>query len=110
MAHEQVWFSRPRKYGKGSRECRVSTHRMGLIRKYGINMSRQCFRENAADIDSLKSGFGFYLNSSGLFKCVFCNFNKYVVKFPAVEQMGSALLTELKYRTRHLPKQHLIDS
>ncbi|KAJ5809721.1 40S ribosomal protein S29 [Penicillium pulvis] len=65
MTHESVWFSRPRKYGKGSRECerkrckrlgitnydeiggttwlimldrysRVCAHRAGLIRKYGV--------------------------------------------------------------------------
>ncbi|OLY81084.1 40S ribosomal protein S29 [Smittium mucronatum] len=54
MAHEAVFFSRPRKYGKGSRECRVCTHRMGLIRKYGLNICRQCFRENAADIGFTK--------------------------------------------------------
>ncbi|EAT82687.2 hypothetical protein SNOG_10352 [Parastagonospora nodorum SN15] len=26
MSHESVWYSRPRTYGKGSRECRVCTH------------------------------------------------------------------------------------
>ncbi|KAJ6106508.1 hypothetical protein N7512_010025 [Penicillium capsulatum] len=50
MTHESVWFSRPRKYGKGSRECRVCSHRAGLIRKYGMNICRQCFREKSADI------------------------------------------------------------
>ncbi|OMJ27634.1 Radical S-adenosyl methionine domain-containing protein 1, mitochondrial [Smittium culicis] len=57
MAHEAVFFTRPRKYGKGSRECRVCTHRMGLIRKYGLNICRQCFRENAADIGFTKPKF-----------------------------------------------------
>ncbi|PVU90279.1 hypothetical protein BB559_000107 [Furculomyces boomerangus] len=55
MAHDQVWFSRPRKYGKGSRQCRVCTHRMGLIRKYGLDMCRQCFREYAAQIGFTKT-------------------------------------------------------
>ncbi|KAJ1974001.1 40S ribosomal protein S29 [Dimargaris verticillata] len=50
MAHENVYFSHPRKYGKGSRQCRVCTHRAGLIRKYQLNICRQCFRENAKDI------------------------------------------------------------
>ncbi|KAF2748403.1 hypothetical protein M011DRAFT_400804 [Sporormia fimetaria CBS 119925] len=54
MAHENVWYSRPRTYGKGSRECRVCTHQAGLIRKYGLNICRQCFREKAADIGFVK--------------------------------------------------------
>lgn len=29
---------------------RVCTHRAGLIRKYGLNICRQCFREKSADI------------------------------------------------------------
>jgi hypothetical protein len=29
---------------------RVCTHNAGLIRKYGLNICRQCFREKAADI------------------------------------------------------------
>ncbi|KAG2024337.1 hypothetical protein GB937_003992 [Aspergillus fischeri] len=49
MTHESVWYSRPRKFGKGSRECRVCAHRAGLIRKYG------CFREKAQDIGFYKS-------------------------------------------------------
>ncbi|KAJ5454667.1 40S ribosomal protein S29 [Penicillium daleae] len=54
MTHESVWYSRPRKYGKGSRECRVCTHRAGLIRKYGMNICRQCFREKSTDIGFTK--------------------------------------------------------
>lgn len=50
MAHENVWYSHPRNYGKGSRQCRISGKHNGLIRKYGLNLSRQCFREKAADI------------------------------------------------------------
>ncbi|KAF8983156.1 DNA topoisomerase [Entomortierella lignicola] len=50
MAHSNIWNSHPRGYGKGSRECRVCTHPAGLIRKYGLNICRQCFRENAAAI------------------------------------------------------------
>ncbi|RKP24699.1 ribosomal protein S14p/S29e-domain-containing protein [Syncephalis pseudoplumigaleata] len=56
MAHDQVWFSRPRPYGKGSRQCRVCSHRQGLIRKYGLDMCRQCFREYAKDIGFIKVG------------------------------------------------------
>ena len=42
--------SHPKKYGKGSRGCRVCGHTAGVIRKYGMNMCRQCFREYAKDI------------------------------------------------------------
>ncbi|RMZ92490.1 hypothetical protein DV736_g268, partial [Chaetothyriales sp. CBS 134916] len=54
MSHESVWYSRPRTYGKGSRGCRVCTHKAGLIRKYGLNICRQCFREKSQDIGFLK--------------------------------------------------------
>ncbi|KAF7542245.1 hypothetical protein G7Z17_g11749 [Cylindrodendrum hubeiense] len=50
MSHESVWNSRPRSYGKGSRSCRVCKHKAGLIRKYDLNLCRQCFREKAKDI------------------------------------------------------------
>ncbi|TKA29168.1 40S ribosomal protein S29 [Salinomyces thailandicus] len=54
MSHESVWYSRPRTYGKGARECRVCTHKAGLIRKYGLNICRQCFREKSTDIGFTK--------------------------------------------------------
>ncbi|VDB94886.1 Bgt-3232 [Blumeria graminis f. sp. tritici] len=54
MSHENVWNSRPRTYGKGSRSCRVCTHKAGLIRKYGLDICRQCFREKASDIGFVK--------------------------------------------------------
>ncbi|GHJ88731.1 hypothetical protein NliqN6_5133 [Naganishia liquefaciens] len=50
MAHSNVWFSHPRNYGKGSRQCRVCAHQAGIIRKYGMNICRQCFRERSAQI------------------------------------------------------------
>ncbi|KAF2021008.1 ribosomal protein S14 [Aaosphaeria arxii CBS 175.79] len=52
MSHDTVWYSRPRNYGKGSRGCVVTgdKKKSGIIRKYGLNMSRQVFREKAADI------------------------------------------------------------
>ncbi|KAJ5707709.1 hypothetical protein N7488_007510 [Penicillium malachiteum] len=59
MTHESVWYSRPRKYGKGSRECRVCAHRAGLIRKYGMNICRQCFREKSTDIGFNKRSWDF---------------------------------------------------
>ncbi|KAL1982709.1 hypothetical protein VTN96DRAFT_960 [Rasamsonia emersonii] len=54
MSHDSVWYSRPRKFGKGSRQCRVCAHRAGLIRKYGLMVCRQCFREKANDIGFIK--------------------------------------------------------
>ncbi|RKP17550.1 ribosomal protein S14 [Rozella allomycis CSF55] len=50
MVHSNVWNSHPRRFGKGSRECRLCSHGAGLIRKYGLNLCRQCFREKSADI------------------------------------------------------------
>ncbi|MRC56875.1 30S ribosomal protein S14, partial [Bacillus thuringiensis] len=32
------------------RYCRVCANRHGMIRKYGLNMCRQCFRSYANDI------------------------------------------------------------
>jgi small subunit ribosomal protein S29e len=43
-------YSRPRKYDQGSRRCRACSNCHGLIRKYGLEMCRQCFREYAKDI------------------------------------------------------------
>ncbi|BGO93737.1 40S ribosomal protein S29 [Rhodotorula toruloides] len=96
MTHEAVWFSHPRKYGKGSRgwqvdlpllhpsrraellglamvaqggsgglnrngrrarfaASRICQHQAGLIRKYGLNICRQCFRERADVIGFAKN-------------------------------------------------------
>ena len=40
---------------------RVCTHKAGLIRKYGLNICRQCFREKAADIGFIKVCFYDYV-------------------------------------------------
>ncbi|XP_012255228.2 40S ribosomal protein S29 [Athalia rosae] len=50
MGFQNIWYSHPRKYGQGSRSCRACANKHGLIRKYGLNICRQCFREYAADI------------------------------------------------------------
>eukprot|EP00979_Chaetoceros_neogracilis_P011583 scaffold2917_cov282-Chaetoceros_neogracile.AAC.27 len=52
----KLYATHPKNYGKGSRQCRVTGRKggMGLIRKYGINMKRQCFRERANDIGFIK--------------------------------------------------------
>ncbi|KAL7423157.1 40S ribosomal protein S29 [Cryptotrichosporon argae] len=54
MAHSNVWFSRPRNFGKGSRQCRVCAHQAGLIRKWGLDMCRQCFREKSKAMGFVK--------------------------------------------------------
>lgn len=45
-ARTDVLYS-PRNYGKGSRQCRLCAHQAGLIRKWGLDLCRQCFREKA---------------------------------------------------------------
>eukprot|EP00612_Vaucheria_litorea_P004798 CAMPEP_0171463990 /NCGR_PEP_ID=MMETSP0945-20130129/7450_1 /TAXON_ID=109269 /ORGANISM="Vaucheria litorea, Strain CCMP2940" /LENGTH=54 /DNA_ID=CAMNT_0011990913 /DNA_START=47 /DNA_END=211 /DNA_ORIENTATION=+ len=40
----------PKKYGSGSRCCRVCAGRRGVIRKYAMMICRRCFREYANDI------------------------------------------------------------
>jgi small subunit ribosomal protein S29e len=54
MGHKNVWYSHPRKFGPGSRACRTCGNAHGLIRKYGIHMCRQCFRQYAGDIGFVK--------------------------------------------------------
>jgi small subunit ribosomal protein S29e len=49
-AMTDLQYSHPRKYGKGSRKCRVCNAHQGLIRKYHLMMCRRCFRERAVDI------------------------------------------------------------
>jgi len=39
-----------RKFGKGSRTCRTCKAHGAIIRKYGLNVCRQCFREVAKDL------------------------------------------------------------
>jgi ribosomal protein S14 len=39
-----------RDYGKGSRGCKRCGSKNGLIRRYGLNICRQCFREVAEKI------------------------------------------------------------
>uniref|UniRef100_A0A3Q3VUS4 Small ribosomal subunit protein uS14 n=1 Tax=Mola mola TaxID=94237 RepID=A0A3Q3VUS4_MOLML len=60
MGHQQLYWSHPRKFGQGSRSCRVCSNRHGLIRKYGLNMCRQCFRQYAKDIGFIKASIVLY--------------------------------------------------
>lgn len=52
----KLYATHPSNYGKGSRACRVTGRLggMGLIRKYGINMKRQVFRERAEAMGFVK--------------------------------------------------------
>ena len=70
MGHDNIWFSRPRKFGAGSRKCKACSNGHGLIRfaansnsrlksyffiwfsfrKYHLMLCRQCFHEYAKDI------------------------------------------------------------
>ena len=36
MGHDAIWFSRPRKYGQGSRHCRACSNKHGLIRSVWV--------------------------------------------------------------------------
>ncbi|XP_034823533.1 small ribosomal subunit protein uS14-like [Pan paniscus] len=55
MGHQQLYWSHPRKFGQDSRSCCVcSNNPHGLIRKYGLNMCRQCFRQYVKDIGFIK--------------------------------------------------------
>merc|ERR1719481_1718127 len=49
---EPTWFQKMLPFPQGSRKCRCCTNRHGLIRKYHLNLCRQCFRENAMTLDS----------------------------------------------------------
>ncbi len=42
-------FNKPkeRKYGRGTRHCIICHRTKGIIRRYGLNMCRQCFRDLA---------------------------------------------------------------
>ncbi|KAI4880241.1 hypothetical protein NFI96_034030, partial [Prochilodus magdalenae] len=60
MGHQQLYWSHPRKFGQGSRSCRVCSNRHGLIRKYGLNMCRQCFRQYAKDIGFVKASISWF--------------------------------------------------
>ena len=47
----------PASFGEAYNHSRTCTHKAGLIRKYGINMCRQCFREKAHDVGFQKVRF-----------------------------------------------------
>lgn len=50
MGFDAINHSHPKTCGQGSRSCRVCSNKHGLIRKYGLNMCRQCFRQYCGQI------------------------------------------------------------
>jgi len=54
MGAKALINSHPKKYGKGGRRCRVCGNQNGIIRKYNMNICRQCFRMYAKDIGFVK--------------------------------------------------------
>lgn len=67
MGSKALVNSHPKKYGKGGRHCRVCANQHGLIRKYGLNMCRQCFRIYANDIGFTKVKTGLIFVSLPVF-------------------------------------------
>nr|QLA09575.1 40S small subunit ribosomal protein uS14 [Euglena gracilis]6ZJ3_SS Chain SS, Ribosomal protein uS14 [Euglena gracilis] len=53
MGFKDIWRSHPGR-GRGTRRCRISGNRHGIIRKYGLMMTRREFREIAGDIGFVK--------------------------------------------------------
>lgn len=53
-----VKFNQPkkRKFGTGTRVCRICCRKGAHIRKYGIHLCRQCFRAVAKDLGFKKPG------------------------------------------------------
>ena len=55
MGSLSLYNSHPKNYGKGGRTCRVTgRNQNGIIRKYGLNMGRQAFRERAVEMGWVK--------------------------------------------------------
>ena len=47
MGWLEQWRARQQiEQGKGSRCCRMCSNQKALVRKYGLYVCRQCFREN----------------------------------------------------------------
>uniref|UniRef100_A0A8C6QUV7 Small ribosomal subunit protein uS14 n=1 Tax=Nannospalax galili TaxID=1026970 RepID=A0A8C6QUV7_NANGA len=50
MGHQQLYWSNLKKFGQGSHSCHVCSNCHSLIRKYRLNMCRQCFCQYVKDI------------------------------------------------------------
>ena len=49
-----IWGTHHKENSAGARHCRVCHTPRGLIRKYGLDICRRCFREYAKDIGFVK--------------------------------------------------------
>ncbi|XP_051021681.1 40S ribosomal protein S29-like [Acomys russatus] len=54
LSEGKLYWSHPWKFGQGSRSCRVCSNRHDLIRKYGLTMCPQCFRQYVKDTGFIK--------------------------------------------------------
>eukprot|EP00640_Fibrocapsa_japonica_P008738 CAMPEP_0113942468 /NCGR_PEP_ID=MMETSP1339-20121228/8178_1 /TAXON_ID=94617 /ORGANISM="Fibrocapsa japonica" /LENGTH=56 /DNA_ID=CAMNT_0000946959 /DNA_START=110 /DNA_END=280 /DNA_ORIENTATION=+ /assembly_acc=CAM_ASM_000762 len=54
MGSKALQNSHPKNHGKGGRKCRVCANPHAIIRKYGMNVCRQCFQQYAKDIGFIK--------------------------------------------------------
>ncbi|XP_048191255.1 40S ribosomal protein S29-like [Perognathus longimembris pacificus] len=54
MGHQQLYWSRPRKFSQRSRSCSMCSNCHGVIQKYGLNTCPQCLRQYAKDIGFIK--------------------------------------------------------
>jgi small subunit ribosomal protein S29e len=63
MGGKALLNSHPKKESgsKGARRCRVCANQCAIIRKYHLNMCRQCFRERALDIGFIKVSLFFII-------------------------------------------------
>ena len=56
MGHLDQWRSRQKiGMGKGGRCCVMCSNQKSLIRKYELNICRQCFRENSENLGFIKN-------------------------------------------------------
>ncbi|XP_032755586.1 40S ribosomal protein S29-like [Rattus rattus] len=56
MGHQELYWSRPRKFGQGSCSCRICSNHHGLFRKYGLSMHRQFSCQHAKGMGFIKLG------------------------------------------------------
>jgi len=49
-----IWGTHHKEHASGARHCRICHSLRGLIRKYGLDICRRCFREYAKDIGFIK--------------------------------------------------------
>eukprot|EP00636_Phaeomonas_parva_P012762 CAMPEP_0118852636 /NCGR_PEP_ID=MMETSP1163-20130328/1555_1 /TAXON_ID=124430 /ORGANISM="Phaeomonas parva, Strain CCMP2877" /LENGTH=55 /DNA_ID=CAMNT_0006785083 /DNA_START=131 /DNA_END=298 /DNA_ORIENTATION=+ len=54
MGSKKLFNCHNKEHAKGGRRCRVCGNQGAIIRKYKMNICRQCFREYAKDIGFIK--------------------------------------------------------